>query len=236
MQADWLAPARSALLRRAGIARRQRVLDLGAGYGATTPELVRRSGGPVVALDRALAALRGCDASAVRVAGDAARLPFRAGAFDLVFTQFTLLWTPPAPAVAEIARVLAPGGALVALEPDYGGLIEYPAEVVTREVWLAALARAGAEPLIGRKLPGLLSARGFAVHVSLLDTLFPAHPARLDFLRDLPLTPDEAARLARIPHAADAPEWQQVAHLPLFLILATKNRSTDSTDATDFSC
>ena len=44
-QAEWLAPARARLLRRVGIARRRRILDLGAGYGAVTGELVRRGGG-----------------------------------------------------------------------------------------------------------------------------------------------------------------------------------------------
>ncbi len=224
LQAAWLAPARSALLRRATIAQRKRVLDLGAGYGAVTGELARRAGGSVVALDRAGDALRACDASAARVGGDGARLPFQSDAFDLVFTQFGLLWmTPLAVVVAEVARVLTPGGVLVALEPDYGGLIESPPEVVTREVWLAALARAGADPLVGRKLPGLLSAQGLDVRVSLLDTLTPASPARLDFLRDLPLTPDESAKLERASHTAKTAQgWQHVAHLPLFLILATK--------------
>lgn len=224
MQAGWLAPARSALLRRATIAQRQRVLDLGAGYGAVTGELARRAGGPVIALDRAVAALRACDAAAACVGGDGARLPFQDAAFDLIFTQFALLWMAPlAAVVAEVARVLAPGGVLVALEPDYGGMIESPPEVVTREVWLAALARAGADPLVGRKLPGLLDAHGFDVRVSLLDMLLPAHPTRLDFLRDLPLTPDESAQLERASHAAAAARgWQHVAHLPMFLVMATK--------------
>ncbi|MDF1513348.1 MAG: hypothetical protein P1S60_06020, partial [Anaerolineae bacterium] len=48
-QAEWLAPARRQLLRRAAIARRARVLDLGAGYCTVTPELVRRSDGQVIA-------------------------------------------------------------------------------------------------------------------------------------------------------------------------------------------
>ncbi|HLA84582.1 MAG TPA: hypothetical protein VJL29_07290, partial [Thermoguttaceae bacterium] len=51
-QAEWLAPARSRLLRRAGIARCRRVLDLGCGVGAVTAELARRTSGFVVALDR----------------------------------------------------------------------------------------------------------------------------------------------------------------------------------------
>jgi len=229
-QAAWLAPARSQLLRRVMIARRRRVLDLGAGYGAVTGDLVRRAGGPVVALDRAVGALcvetdsfRG----AYRVGGDAACLPFRDNAFDLFFSQITLLWMPALEAVLdEIERVLAPGGALVALEPDYGGMIEHPPELASRDVWLSALARAGADPFIGRKLPGLLSARGFDVRVSLFDTLYAPHPARFDFLRELPLTGPELARLDDIERKAKhyyAAPWSQMAHLPFFLITAIKS-------------
>ena len=41
------------------------------------------------------------------------RRPFRAGAFDLVVSSSTLQWLPRLePALAEMARVLAPGGTL----------------------------------------------------------------------------------------------------------------------------
>lgn len=221
-QAAWLAPARAWLLRDVAIARRRSVLDLGAGYGAVTAELTRRAGGRVTALDCAVDALQGLGGA---VGGDARGLPFAAGTFDLVFSQLTLLWVAPlAAALDELARVLAPGGALVALEPDYGGLIESPPEAAARELWLAALPRAGADPLVGRKLPGLLAARGFDVRVRLFDTLYAPSPARFDFLDDLPLTSAERARLADLREAAATlpRPWEQVAHLPFFLITATR--------------
>lgn len=230
-QAEWLSPARGRLFRQVGIARRKRVLDLGAGYGAVTGELVRRAGGMVVALDCAVAALREGVAAfggAARTGGDARRLPFADAAFDLVFTQLTLLWVQPVTrALDEIRRVLRPGGVLVALEPDYGGMIEYPPEIAARELWLSALERAGADPLTGRALPGLLAARGFTVNVGLFESLYAPSTARFDFLRDLPLTPREAMTLERIEAEAMVrlSPWAQVAHLPFFLVTAFKAES-----------
>ncbi|MCS6910621.1 MAG: methyltransferase domain-containing protein [Anaerolineales bacterium] len=226
-QAKWLAPARARLLRRVAIARRGRVLDLGAGSGAVTGELVRRAGGSVTALDLAFAALRADPtpfAGAGRVCADALRLPFPSLTFDLVFCQCALLWMQPAEAVLdEIARVLRAEGALVALEPDYGGLIEHPPEAALREVWIAALARAGADPFIGRKLPGWLEARGFRVRVDLLPELRPPDPARFDFLRGLPLTEDEQTRVGQAARADEHNAgWARVAHLPFCLVTAMK--------------
>jgi SAM-dependent methyltransferase len=227
-QAEWLAPARGRLLRRVGAAHRGRTLDLGAGYGAVTAELTRRCRGPVVALDRNLASLREDDApfaGAGRVAGDGRQLPFPRASFDLVLTQCVLMWIPDlAQAVAEIWRILQPGGVLIALEPDYGGMIERPEATAVRDIWLAALARDGADPFAGRKLPHLLAEQGFNVRVNLLDELQPPAAARFDFLRTLPLTAEEEAQVtaaaqqaARLTHP-----WEQIAHLPFFLMTAEK--------------
>lgn len=225
-QAQWLAPARARILRRVGIARRRRVLDLACGFGAVTGELVRRSGAQVVAVDRRPEVLdNGGDFDgAIRVAGDAARLPLADGSFDLVFCQFALLWLDAHAAVAEAHRVLRPGGVLVALEPDYGGMIEHPPGIATRRIWLAALARAGADPTIGRRLPGLLRSAGFDVRVDLLERLEPASPLRFDFLRDLPLSADERQALAEVEAAERGcgPACPCVVHLPVFLLTATK--------------
>lgn len=226
-QAEWLAPARSVLLRRVHVARRNRVLDLGTGFGTVAAELRRRSRGRVVALDLAFAALRSWQSprGTSKLAADATRLPVADGVFDLVFSQVTLLWVSPLSlAVDEIWRVLQPGGAFVALEPDYDGMIEHPPEIRSRPLWISALTRAGADPYVGRKLPGLLAERGFSVHISLFDTLFPPALSRFDYLEDLPLTVEERSRLAEIRSAAATRSgpWSQVAHLPFFLIRAHK--------------
>ncbi len=229
-QAAWLAPGRARLLRRVAVARRRRVLDLGAGYGTVTGELVRRSGGAVVAVDSKQTALShdpDSFAGAGRVCGTAAKLPFEDAAFDLVFCQVVLMWVSLAEAVREIWRVLLAGGVLVALEPDYGGLIEHPPELATRDLWLAALSRVGADPLVGRKLPGVLTAQGFAVRVDLLSELVPPSPLRFDLLRGLPLTREEQQILETVESEAAhrSGAWGQVVHLPFVLVTATKNSS-----------
>jgi SAM-dependent methyltransferase len=227
MQAAWLAPARAQLWRWVQIARRRSVLDLGTGYGAVVPELVRRSGGRVVALDRELRPLRdeAHFAGAERVVADGAYLPFADAVFDLIFTQLTLLWVSDLHAViADMWRTLRPGGVMVGLEPDYGGMIEYPPEVESRELWIKSLSRAGADPLIARKLPGELTAQGFEVHISLFDTLVPPSPERFAFLEDLPLAPEERQCLETVKRRAHvlSGTWAQVAHLPFFVVHALK--------------
>lgn len=218
------------------IAARRRVLDVACGPGAVTGELAVRgaAGGIVVALDRhrdALARLAdavrgpngvGPTCARVRpVRAAAQQLPFRNKSFDLAFCQFALMWLDTSAVAAELARILTPGGAVAAIEPDYGGMIEHPPEIATRDIWLSGLTRAGADPEIGRKLPALFSAAGFRVHVELLDRLVPPATARFQMLRGLPLTSGELHRLAAIEERAAMHDPQaMVAHLPLFLMTA----------------
>lgn len=94
------------------------VMDLGAGTGLATGALKRRyRKAQVVAVDLAegmlrLARRRSRFWRPFRcVAGDAARLPFREGSVDLVFSNLMLQWCGGLDAtLAEIARVLRPGG------------------------------------------------------------------------------------------------------------------------------
>lgn len=201
-------------MRQVDVGRRRSVLDLGCGYGAVTEELVRRAGGRVVAFDMDRAAVS--QAPGERIQGTAERLPFVRHSFDLVFSQFSLLWMPRA-AVDEVVRVLTNDGVLVALEPDYDGLIEWPMEAVSRDIWIAALRRAGAEPLIGRMLPERLAKCGLTVEVALLDTLSAPEADRLEFLNELPLSDDERGRLQGLASAT-------VAHLPVFIVTARRAR------------
>jgi malonyl-CoA O-methyltransferase len=94
------------------------VVDLGAGTGLATVPLKRRyRRAQVVAVDLAEGMLRRARRRSRFwrpfrcVAGDAARLPFRAGSVDLVFSSLMLQWCDDLDAaLAEVARVLKPGG------------------------------------------------------------------------------------------------------------------------------
>jgi SAM-dependent methyltransferase len=156
------------------------------------------------------------------VGADASALPFPDRTFDLVFTQFALLWMPLAPTLAEVVRVLAPGGALVALEPDFGGLVEHPSATAVRAVWLAALSRAGADPCVGRALPAACAAAGLGAEVLLPAEASPPSPLRFDLLAGLPLVPGEAEALAAAREAARRAPPGAVAHLPVFGVIARR--------------
>jgi ubiquinone/menaquinone biosynthesis C-methylase UbiE len=102
----------------AGIAPGERVLDVGCGTGIVAREAVKRVGadGRVVGLDLNPQML----AVAARLApeiewrqGDAGDLPFEDGAFDVVVSQYALMFFPDrAQALGEMWRVLAPRGRL----------------------------------------------------------------------------------------------------------------------------
>jgi SAM-dependent methyltransferase len=92
----------------------RRALDVGCGEGALAIALARR-GAFVVALDRDAAALGRAERHprVAYVRGDACASPFRAGAFDLVTVVKSLHHLALEPALAEIARLLQPGGSAV---------------------------------------------------------------------------------------------------------------------------
>lgn len=105
--AAWLAEDLPAL--RDGL-----VLDAGCGPGMYVPATAALAR-EVVALDIAHGRLGGIE-GAVRVCGDVQALPFPDDTFDAVMAMHVLYHVPDIPAgVAELRRVLRPGGVLYAL-------------------------------------------------------------------------------------------------------------------------
>jgi malonyl-CoA O-methyltransferase len=122
--AAWLqSGARAELLSRLDLLRAPpaAVLDLGAGTGLAAVEIKRRfRRATVTAADIAppmLEVTRGRSRfwRPIRcVHADARALPFEDASFDLVFSNLMLQWlAPPDTALAEIRRVLKPGGLLL---------------------------------------------------------------------------------------------------------------------------
>jgi SAM-dependent methyltransferase len=135
------------LVRSMGLAGERTVLDLGCGVGALLPHL--REAAPdalVVGLDRTEAMVELAPRGFSRVVGDAAHLPFMDGCLEAVTMVFMLFHLPePSAGLAEVLRVLRPGGAL--------GVLTWGGENTSRAFleWDAELEAHGA-PSTGPKL------------------------------------------------------------------------------------
>lgn len=160
-----------------------RVLDMGCGAGRHAFALYRR-GCDVVALDRDAGELRdvaamframevegeapaGATAAAVR--GDAYRLPFPDASFDAVVAAEVLEHLPAdEQAMAELARVLRPGGRIAVTVPRWGpekvcwALSDAyhrveggHVRIYRRDQLTGRLARTGLEPVGGHHAHGL---------------------------------------------------------------------------------
>ncbi|MFJ7246238.1 methyltransferase domain-containing protein [Kitasatospora sp. NPDC098652] len=151
----------------------ERVLDIGSGTGSETLVLAAAVGpdGTATGLEpnpglRAVAERRAAEAgSAARfLDGDALALPLPDGALDAVRCERVLQHLDdPAQAVAEMARVLRPGGRVALLDTDWATLLLHPAGPEAYP-GLAAVARAAAStPDAGRHLTGWLAAAGLTV-------------------------------------------------------------------------
>ena len=113
-----------------------RMLDMATGTGAVALKLARRPGVPVVCADITRPMLVQAKARAARagllhrlelVECSAESVPFADGAFDTVIFTYLLRYVANVPAtVRELARVLRPGGTLLALDFAVPGPVVYP--------------------------------------------------------------------------------------------------------------
>jgi ubiquinone/menaquinone biosynthesis C-methylase UbiE len=97
--------------------------------------------------------------------GDAARLPFRDGSFDLVYCRYLLEHVAdPAAVLHELRRVTQPGGRVHAQENDLRALTLHPEVPSFSAAWSAFCdlqIELGGNPWIGRKLHALFLQAGF---------------------------------------------------------------------------
>jgi SAM-dependent methyltransferase len=157
-----------------------RLLDAGCGPGSITLGLAETvAPGEVVGIDiseRSIAVARAAaenteTRNARFEAASVYALPFDSGHFDVVFAHAVFQHlSEPAVALAELRRVLRPGGLLALAVADYGGSLiapELPGVMASLALVERLRSDSGGNPRIGRQLGLLVSAAGFdSVHCS----------------------------------------------------------------------
>ncbi len=147
-----------------GVQAGETVVDFGCGPGYVAVELARL-GGPgttVHAVDvnadfveraRVVVAEAGmADTVTVHHVTDE-RLPFADASVDRVYAKNVLEYVPDlATTLTELARVLRPGGMLVASDSDFGFVVVEPLDVAEVRELFDAASPAFKEPNVGRKL------------------------------------------------------------------------------------
>jgi SAM-dependent methyltransferase len=159
-----------------------RVLEVGCGSGVVVRDLATMVGrrGEVVGVDHSrtvlAAARRLCRPAPGRITlrlGDAARLPFAAGRFDVVLAITVILHVAePIAVTGEMARVTRPGGRVGLQDQDFGMVaVTHPDPGLTDRILDGVVRHLYEEPYSGRRLPGLLRAAGLR-QVRLLTDVF----------------------------------------------------------------
>jgi ubiquinone/menaquinone biosynthesis C-methylase UbiE len=173
-QAAAIWPQEQALFARYGIDGAARILDLGCGSGEITRRLAERYPQAqllgIDILESNLAPARIANAAfgeRVRFAqGDAFALDLPDAGFDLVVCRHLSQAVPDFPRVlAEIDRVLRPGGWLHLLSEDYG-MLQFPSTLGEPDAFwqrtvLPFIASLGCDGRIGRHSPPLVRALGY---------------------------------------------------------------------------
>ena len=180
------------------------VLDVGCGTGTHVLRIAQEHRGPVIGLDRAAMLARARErtprAGDVRwVAGDANDLPLEAASVDACLVERVLKYLPhPGEAVAEIVRVLRPGGRVAVFELDYRSMA-LPGDEAVADRAHELLCRSVPQPRMGRRLPGLLAAAGLADVTSRAVAFVAPWPVHDMIVRDPVRAAVDAGRLDAAP-------------------------------------
>ena len=146
-----------------------RLLDVGCGAGTEACRLAGEYPAVnVLGLDRK-AMLAEAEKRAERLGvtvtwleGEAEAIPLAADTVDACMTERVLKYLPdPAAAIAEMVRVLRPGGRIACLELDMAATVLAGEPGITGRVLEFACANVG-EPRMGRRLPRMLHDAGVA--------------------------------------------------------------------------
>ncbi|MGH1553644.1 methyltransferase domain-containing protein [Streptomyces sp. L7] len=149
------------------------LLDIGSGTGSTTRELAAAVGstGSALGVEPNPACGRSPEERAAEAGnaarftdGDALSLPVPDASVDLVWCERVLQHlAEPDKAVAEMARVLRPGGRVALLDTDWATTILHPGDLEIMAALTSGALTGAANPYAGRRLVGQLSAAGFAI-------------------------------------------------------------------------
>ena len=152
-----------------------RVLDFGCGPGtisvglaeAVNPGELHGIDMEATQIDLARAAARaGGHANVTFRVGDVTDLPFDDDSFDVAHCHAVLMHVPDTPAVlAEVKRVLKPGGIIASRESIISSSFLYPGDEETNRAWATfarLLAGNGGHPDMGLELKARLREAGFA--------------------------------------------------------------------------
>jgi SAM-dependent methyltransferase len=175
-QTDELREHAVALLERVGIQPGWRALELACGPRGVLELMAQRVGptGTVTGLDinpthvaqaRQHATSLGLRNVSV-IEGDARRSALPAESFDLVYARLILVNIPdPEQVVAEMVRLVKPGGWVACEEADGGAMLchpPHPAYTRLTNTFKALYRSDGADIFVGRRLPELLDTAGLA--------------------------------------------------------------------------
>lgn len=153
----------------------QRILDIGCGAGHTLAALAALGARPVGVDSSAVMtreAVARCGASGAVARADAVALPVRSGSFDGCYTERVLQHLPDLDAaIAEIGRVLPPGGRLVSLETHWSSARLTVGDPAVAAAVARCVPLGFRQPDILIALPTALSSNGFADVAIVVDTL-----------------------------------------------------------------
>jgi SAM-dependent methyltransferase len=151
------------------------VLDAGCGVGSIALDLAPAiAPGRIVGIDRDAGQIEAARTSAIdRAIGNAEfhagslyELPFPDASFDVVYANAVLIYLrEPVLALAEMRRVLRPGGLAAVSDDDFGTVVTSPdcSELrLAADLFERAVAHEGGNPRYSRHLRALMLEAGFA--------------------------------------------------------------------------